>query len=314
MSTSLRSDAPVVSPTVALGVAVLAVSTSAILVDLSGAPSLVKAFYRVAFTLALVAPLAVARHPRAFGRLSTRDLLGATLAGTALAVHFGTWFESLRWTSVAASVTLVQAQPVFVALGAFLVLDERFSRRMAAGIAVALAGMVVMSAGEFLSGAAVAGARPLYGDALALVGAVTAAVYVLAGRSLRQRVPLLPYVTVVYAVCAVVLLGLVVGAGHPLGGYPREEWLLFAAMALGPGLFGHTVLNWALGHVESSVVSVSLLGEPVGSTLLAVVVLAEFPTAATVGGGAVVLAGIYLTASDRRATTDAATTEQATTE
>jgi drug/metabolite transporter (DMT)-like permease len=298
-STSLRSSSPVVSPAAALGVAVLAVSTSAVLVDLSSAPSLVKAFYRVLFTLALVAPAAVVRHPGAFRRLSGRDLLGATLAGGALAVHFATWFESLRWTSVAASVTLVQAQPLFVAVGAFLLLDERLSRRMVGGIAVALCGMVVMSLGELLSGAAVAGARPLYGDGLALVGAVTAAAYVLAGRSLRQRVALLPYVTVVYAVCTLVLLALTVGQGHPLTGYPREEWLLFAGMALGPGLFGHTVLNWALAHVESSVVSVSLLGEPVGSTLLAVVVLSELPTPATVLGGAVVLGGIYLTASDR---------------
>lgn len=300
MSVSSRTGSPLVSPALALGVAVLAVSTSAILVGLSSAPSLVKAFYRVLFTLAVVAPAAVVRHPRSFSRLSGRDLLGATLAGAALAVHFAAWFESLRWTSVAASVTLVQAQPVFVALGAFLVLDERFSRTMALGIAVSLCGMVVMSAGEFLSGAAVAGSRPLYGDALALLGAVVAAVYVLAGRSLRQRIALLPYVTVVYAVCAGVLLALTVGAGHPLTGYPHEEWVLFAAMALGPGLFGHTVLNWALAHVESSVVSVSLLGEPVVSTLLAVVVLTEIPTVATVLGGAVVLAGIYMTASDRR--------------
>jgi drug/metabolite transporter (DMT)-like permease len=300
VSVSSRTGSPLVSPALALGVAVLAVSTSAILVDLSSAPSLVKAFYRVLFTLAVVAPAAVVRHPRSFSRLSGRDVLGATLAGAALAVHFAAWFESLRWTSVAASVTLVQAQPVFVAVGAFLVLDERFSRTMALGIAVALCGMVVMSAGEFLSGAAVAGSRPLYGDALALLGAVVAAVYVLAGRSLRQRIALLPYVTVVYAVCAGVLLALTVGAGHPLTGYPREEWVLFAAMALGPGLFGHTVLNWALAHVESSVVSVSLLGEPVVSTLLAVVVLTEIPTVATVLGGAVVLAGIYLTANDRR--------------
>ena len=300
MPTPTRPESPAVSPTVALGVAVLAVSTSAVLVDLSTAPSLVKAFYRVLFTLALVAPAAFVNHRDAFARLSARDALGATLAGAALAVHFGTWFESLRWTSVAASVTLVQAQPVFVALGAAFLLDERFSRRMTVGIAVALCGMVVMSVGELLSGAAVAGSRPLYGDALALVGAVTAAAYVLAGRSLRQRVALLPYVTVVYAVCAAVLLAFVVRAGHSLGDYPDHEWLLFAAMALGPGLFGHTVLNWALAHVESSVVSVSLLGEPVGSTLLAVAVLAEVPTPTTLFGGAVVLAGIYLTASDRR--------------
>jgi drug/metabolite transporter (DMT)-like permease len=126
---------------------------------------------------------------------------------------------------------------------------------------------------------------------------VTAAAYVLAGRSLRQRVSLIPYVTVVYGVCAAVLLGLTLAAGHPLFDYAAREWALFLAMAVGPGVFGHTVLNWALGYLESSVVSVSLLGEPVGSTILAFVLLGEIPTPVTVLGGVVVLAGIYLTTS-----------------
>ena len=291
-------------PGAALAVAVLAVSTSAILVRWSAAPSLVKAFYRVAFTVVLLSPWVLTRHRDAFGRLGRRDLLVAAATGVALAVHFGTWFESLRFTSVAASVTLVQSQPLFVALGAWLLLDERVTRRTVAGILLALAGMVAMTlagAGVVGAGAAVAGADPLYGNALAVVGAVTAAAYVLAGRSLRQRIPLLPYVTVVYVACAATLLVLAVGRGHPvaLSAYPPREWLLFLAMALGPGVLGHTVINWALEHVESSVVSVSLLGEPVGSTLLAALLLAEVPGMATVAGGAVVLAGIYATARAR---------------
>jgi len=193
-------------------------------------------------------------------------------------------------------VTLVQAQPVFVAAGAWLLLRERVTRRMAGGIAVAVAGMASMSLGDFLGGVAI-GPRPLYGNALALTGAVSAAGYVLAGRSLRQRISLIPYVTVVYGVCVFVLLGFVLAAGHPLTGYPAREWLLFVGLAVGPGLLGHTVLNWALAHLESSVVSVSLLGEPVGATLLAFALLSEAPTPATVVGGCVVLGGIYVTAT-----------------
>jgi drug/metabolite transporter (DMT)-like permease len=150
------------------------------------------------------------------------------------------------------------------------------------------------------------GRRPLYGNALAVVGAVAAAAYVLAGRSIRQRVSLVPYVTVVYAVCAATLLGVAVWEGHALAGYPSREWLLFAAMALGPGLFGHTVVNWVLAHVDSSVVSVSLLGEPLGSTLLALVLLGEVPTLATVVGGSVVLFGIAVTTTGSAGSTDGA--------
>jgi drug/metabolite transporter (DMT)-like permease len=306
-----------VPPMAAVAVAVGAVSTSAVLIRWSGAPSLVKALYRVVFTTALLLPVAATRYRGAFRRLRRRDAAVAGAAGLALAVHFAAWFESLDHTSVAASVTLVQAQPLFVAAGAWAVLGERVGRRVVAGILVAVGGMVLMSVGGTVAGAvAVAlGVAPgpppglpgsLYGNALAVLGAVAMAGYVLVGRSLRQRVALVPYVVVVYAACAVGLLALTLGAGHPLTGYPDAEWVLFLAMAVGPGVFGHTVLNWALAHVESSVVSVSLLGEPVGSTLLALLLLSEVPGAATLLGGAVVLSGIYLAATGREGPASAA--------
>ena len=281
-------------PRTALVVAVLAVSTSAILIRWSDAPPAVAAFYRVLFTTALVAPVALGRHADRLSALSGRDLLAAALTGVALSVHFAAWFESLSWTSVAASVTLVQSHPLFVAVGAVLVLDERVGLRTAAGVVVAVAGMAVMSIGDLLGGGV--GPAPLYGNALAALGGLMTAVYLLAGRSLRQRLPLLPYVTVVYGVAAGCLLGFVVASGAPVSGYPAHEWLLFLAMAVGPGVFGHTVLNWALEHVGSSLVSVSLLGEPLGSALLAGLLLAEFPSVATVAGGAVVLIGVAATA------------------
>ncbi|HET7324735.1 MAG TPA: DMT family transporter [Halococcus sp.] len=287
-------------PLVALAVAVVAVSTSAILIRYSSAPSLVKAFYRVLFATLLLVPIAVSRHREAFRRLSGRDWLVASAGGIALALHFAVWFESLQWTSVAASVTIVQSQVLFVAIGAALFLSEHVTRRTLAGIVIALCGIAVMSIGDALTGTNVAGTAPLYGNALALVGAVCAAGYVLVGRSLRQRIPLIPYVIVVYSVCAVVLFGLTVASGAALFDYPPHEWLLFLGMAVGPGLFGHTVLNWALAHVESSVVSVSLLGEPIASALLALVLLGEVPSTITIVGGAVVLLGISITARVRR--------------
>ena len=291
----------------ALAIAVLAVSTSAILVRWSTAPSVVKAFYRVVFTTVLLLPWALGNYRSEFREMQGRDLLVAALTGVALALHFVTWFESLRHTSVAASVTLVQSQPVFVAVGAWALLEERLTKRMLVGIGVALLGAAAMSLGDPLlaalglsdAGAALSGTST-YGNLLALVGAVMAAAYVLAGRSLRQRVSLVPYVVVVYVACAVVLLAIAVAQSAPLVDYPQREWLLFLGMAVGPGIFGHTVINWALAHVESGVVSVSLLGEPVGSTLLAVLLLpGEIPTATTVVGGTVVLVGIYLTAAAR---------------
>jgi drug/metabolite transporter (DMT)-like permease len=299
-------ESVVVPPLFALVVAVLAISTSAILVRWSDAPNVIKALYRVSFTVVALAPLVDGADRASLGRIGRRDGVVAVAAGVALAVHFVVWFESLDHTTVAASVTIVQAQPVFVAAGAWVLLGERVSRRGVLGIGVALAGMATLSLGPALlavvdpgvdPNARVAGAQ--YGNALALLGAVAVAGYYLAGRSLRRRLGVLPYVTVVYTACALVLLGVAVAQGHALLSYPLHEWALFAAMALGPGVLGHTVVNWALGHLESHVVSVSLLGEPVGSTLLAVALLSEVPTPATVLGGAVVLTGIYVTTSAR---------------
>ncbi len=280
----------------ALAVAIVAVSTSAILIRFSNAPSGPMAFWRVTLTWLLLAPLAL-RSRAEFQKFDRRDLLSALLAGLALAAHFATWFESVDKTTVAASVTLVTTQPAFVAVGAYFLFGESLSRRSLAGIGVALAGSAVMSLDGLLGGTTAP--EPVLGNLLALSGAVLAGLYVLAGRSVRQRVDLVPYVTVVYVVCAGGLLAYSLALGDPIVSYPPREWLLFFGMAIGPGLLGHTVVNWALAHVESSVVSVSFVGEPVGSTLLALVILGEVPGALTLAGGVIVIGGIYLTARGR---------------
>ena len=298
-------------PMVAVGVAILAVSTSAILVRLSDAPSLVKACYRVLFMTLTIAPF-LPRYLPELRAIDGRDLVFATLAGVGLAAHFAAWFESLNWTTVAASVTLVQTQPAFVVLGAWFLLDELLTGRMVGGILVAMLGVVAMTLGDPLVDALAVdaplldtlartfvGSGRLYGNLLAIVGAVMAAGYVLAGRSIRQRLSLVPYVFVVYSVCTITLFAVTAGQGIPLTGYPPREWILFAAMALGPGLFGHTLINWALKHLESTVVSVSLLSEPLGSALLALVIFTEIPGPATILGGVVVLSGIYVTSRAR---------------
>ena len=283
----------------ALAVAIVAVSTSAILIRVSDAPPIVAAFYRVLFTVSLLAPVTFSRHRADLRAIGRRDWIVAVAAGLALACHFALWFESLSWTSVAASVTLVQSQPIVVAVGAWLLLDERITRGIVVGIAVAIAGTVVISLGDLLAGAAATGPWPTLGNALALTAAVMVGTYWLAGRSLRARLPLLPYVTVVYATGALGLLAIVLGLGDGLLGYPPHEWLLFLGMAVGPGILGHTVLNWALGHLESSVVSVALVGEPVGSAILAVLVLGEVPGTWTLVGAPLVLAGIVLAVRGR---------------
>ena len=293
-------------------VAITAISTSAILVRWSEAPSVVKAFYRMVFMTAAVAPFAL-RDREALRAISGRDLGFAVVSGLTLAAHFASFFESLEWTTVAASVTLITTQPIFVVVVAATLLDERLTARMVGGMVVAIVGAFTMSVGPLVIGPLFGGGdvlaallasfgdstAQLYGNAIALAGALFGAAYVLAGRSLRQRLSLFTYTFVVYAVSSAALGVLAIGTGNELLGYQSTEWVLFLAMGLLPGMFGHTVINWALKYVESSVVSVSFLGEPVGSTILALALLGEVPEVVTILGAIVVLLGIYVTSRAR---------------
>jgi drug/metabolite transporter (DMT)-like permease len=221
-------------------------------------------------------------------------------AGAMLALHFWSWNTSVTLTSVAASVVLVNTQPVVVALLSALWLRERPTRRQWLGIAISMLGALLVALPDFASDALDGTGHPraLLGDLLAIGGAFTAAIYLVAGRRLRASLDLWPYVGLVYGTCFVTLLVLSMLAGAPLAPQPPAELAIFAALALGPMLLGHTGLNWALKHSPAYVVNLTLLGEPVGATLIAALLpgIRETPSPATLVGGAIVLAGILLTA------------------
>jgi drug/metabolite transporter (DMT)-like permease len=266
---------------------VVAVSFSAVLIRWADAPGLSIALYRDAIAAAMVVPLALLRHRHELARLTRRQVLLAVASGAMLAAHFATWIPSLSYTTVAASVVLVTTQPVWTAL-AGRALGERMPPAALGGIAVALVGAGVVSVGDFT-----VSSRAAFGDALALVGAVTAAGYFLVGRNLRQELSLLPYVAIVYASCAVLLVPVVAIAGQPFTGFPARTWGLFVLMALVPHIMGHTVFNYLLRHIEATVVAIAITGEPVGASLLALAFFGEVPRWTAVAGGALILAGIY---------------------
>jgi len=270
----------------AVVVGVVAVGSAAVLIRLAEAPALAVAFWRCALGAALLLPFALARRER-FPR--GRELRVGVASGVALGAHFGLWISSLDYTSVAASVVLVSTQPVFVAVLAYLLFGERTSALSLAGILLAIAGTVLIAADRSAGQAA-----PL-GNALALAGALAVAFYVLIGRSSRTGgLGVLPYSVVVYSSAALVLLAAGLAWGVRMWGFPPETWLWLWAITLGPQLMGHTVFNWALRYVEASVVSGSILAEPVIAALLAWAVLAERPGWPTLAGGAVVLLGLAL--------------------
>jgi drug/metabolite transporter (DMT)-like permease len=277
----------------ALALGVVAVSFASILIRWAQAPALSVAFYRNAMAAAVLLPLALARHRDEIRELSRRQWAAALLAGALLAVHFALWVPSLSYTSVAASTVLVTTQPVWVAL-IERVTGQRISRAAILGISFSLVGAVAISGGDFgLS------RRAAFGDLLALLGAMAAAGYFVSGRNLRRRVSLLTYTGVAYTSCAIVLAVVVLVSRRPFTGFEPRVWALFALLALVPQIMGHTAFNYLLAHVEAGVVAIAVTGEPVGSTLLALLFFQEVPRWTAFPGGALILAGIYVTVAAR---------------
>ncbi len=278
-----------------LAVAVLASSLAAIFIRLADAPGVVVAAYRMVLAALVMLPWTI----RSLRKTALRGrALGLTLlAGVLLAAHFATWITSLSYTSVAAAVTLGSTTPLWVALLSWLLLSRVPTLTILLGVLLAMAGGAVIGFGDLASGSA-----PLVGDALALAGAVFLASYLLLGRSVQlSGVGLGAYVGVAYGVSALVLLPLPWLLGLPyLVGYGATTFLWIVLLALVPQLVGHTSINYLMKHIDPTVVTTVALLEPVGASLLALLVFAEVPTALTVLGALVLLSGMTLTVWGRR--------------
>lgn len=286
------SERPPVSPGLVLALSVFAVSWAGPLVRFTGAPALAISFWRLAIACGIIGVLLVVRGEwRELRLLHGRDWALAGLAGLFLAGHFVTWIASLQLTTVAASVVLVSTQPLWVALLSIPLLGERPRPIQWAGITLAMAGAAWVG-----WGGGVGGAGDLRGNLLALSGAALAAAYYVLGRGLRRRVSIWPYVAVVYGAAAVMLLVALLASGTPVVGYASGDWAVFAALAIGPMMIGHTGQNWALRYLPAYAVNVSLLGEPIGATLIAWLLpgIRETPPAAVLLGGALILGGIIM--------------------
>ena len=295
-----------IHPYLLLLVGIAAVSTAAILIRLilADATALVIAAYRLALSALISGALWISRKDRQTLIIGNKDYGLLLLAGIFLAAHFAAWITSLEYISVSSSVILVTTTPLWVALLSPLVLKEPVSKRFYGGMSVAiLGGLVIAVSGPCqLSGAGLActgsvlegNDHTLLGMFLALFGAWMAAGYMLIGRKLRVKMDNLSYTTSVYSVSALVLVLAAVLRGERLFGYPPQIYGLFLALAIIPQLLGHSVLNYSLEALPATVVSMALLGEPVGSTILAILFLKEIPSALEIVGGILILCGIVI--------------------
>lgn len=276
-----------------MGVGVLAVSTAAPLIAAIAAPAVAIAFWRNALGTAAILPVALVRRRAELRALAVRDLRLTGASGVLLAAHFATWVPSLRLTSVASSTALVATQPVFAALIA-RARGQVVPRRAWWGMALAFAGVVVITGVDVTLSA-----RAMAGDLLALAGACFAAGYVTVGAEVRQRVSTTSYTVLAYGSCAVLLLGLCLGAGLPLAGYSATTWLQLVALTGFAQLLGHSVFNLVLRTTSPTVASLALLFEMPGAAVIAALWLGQVPPAGVLPGAALLLAGVALVVRSR---------------
>ncbi len=276
----------------------VALSTGSILTRLAASPPLVVGAWRLVLATLLLTPWGWPRLRNERYVLARRDWLFLGLAGVALTTHFATWIASLSYTTVASSVILVSTNPIYVALASHYFLKEPVSRRKVVAIGVALVGSAIVGLGDVrLSGQA------LVGDLLALMGAIAASAYILLGRVLRKKLSTLAYIWPCYGLTGVLFLVLNAIEGNSLLGHAPQTYLIFLGLALVPQILGHSSFNWALAHFSPILITLAILGEPIGASILALIVFGEVPPITAPLGGILIIVGIYLASREEFAAT-----------
>ena len=279
-----------------MGVGLVAVSLSAIFIRLADAPGVVVAAYRMLLASLALLPWtgrALRKTP-----LTRRNAGFAVCAGLLLGLHFATWISSLSYTTVAASTSLGTTTPIWVALSSwvFLGLAPPFSAML--GMLVAVLGGALIGFGGAVGAASSA---QLLGNVLALVGAAAAAAYLLLGRAAQRRgLSLQAYIGVAYGVAALCLLPLPFFLGYRYTGYSTESYGWILLLALIPQLVGHTSYNYAVKHLDPTVVATVILLEPIGASLLALLLFTEVPPLLTLFGALTLLVGVAITTRNSR--------------
>ena len=275
----------------AIATAMVSVSFASIFIEWSESAPFAIAAYRLGLTCVLLLPVMLwTRGFSSLREIQKRDALLILLSGVALTFHFGLWIVSLTLTLVSTSVILVTSHPIFVAAVQHFLLNEKVKKVAAVGIVIAFSGVAVIA----LSDLGV-GEETLFGDLLAFLGGLCAGIYFLCGRVVRQKVDVIPYSFSVYGVAAVLLFISAFIAGDELVVTDNREWVLFLAMAIIPTILGHTMFNYALKKLPAHLISTSVLGEPIGASLLAYLLLPdEVPSLWIILGGALVVVGLYI--------------------
>jgi drug/metabolite transporter (DMT)-like permease len=275
----------------ALALGVVSISFAAVFIRLADGPAASVAALRLLFAALILLPFVILSPAarEAIISLEKRGKWLLVLSGFFLALHFLSWIASLSFTGITSSIVFVTTSPIFVELYSVTVKRERTTARVWIGIGLAAAGSVILGGGNLA-----AGGESWKGDILAVIGAAAVAGYFIVGSRLRPRLPLLAYIFPVYSSAAVILLVTAPLLGAGLTGFAGKMYIYVFIMALVCQVIGHSLFNWALRRMKTTLVAMSTLGEPIGTTLLAWLILGETPVPTEVMGGAVILAGVFV--------------------
>jgi drug/metabolite transporter (DMT)-like permease len=274
--------------------AVLAVSWAAILIRACQAPSTAIAFYRMFFAALILLPFALTLFRKNFSDFDSKTFSITLLSGFFLGWHFFFWIASLDLTSIASSVVLVTTQPLFVAIFASIFLKERVGARGVLSIFMAIIGTILIAGFDFSLQI-----EYLWGDLLALLGAIMAGSYLFLGRVVRPKVGVFPYIFTVYTVAAITLGIILIFSGDIGQTYRGIDYFYFILLAAGPTLIGHSLYNYTLKHVKAHKVGVSIVAEPVLASIWAIFIFREYPNIGTIIGGAIIIAALILVFSEK---------------
>ena len=264
-------------------------------VRLADSPALPTAAYRMTFSFLMLLPFALLKTRKEIFSLSKREIGACSLAGFFLAAHFGTWISSLDHTSVANSVVLVNTIPIWVGIIGPLAIGEKANRSFWLACGLCLTGAFVLCGKGFSLRF-----ETLTGDGLALAGAFFVALYLMIGRNLRKKLSLLAYASVCYGSASLFLWIAVLISGQQTSGFSNETWVYLICLAMLSQILGHTLYNWSLQWIKAAIVSIALLGEPIGAILLAWAFLGETIDLQQGIGGSLILFGVYMVARNER--------------
>ncbi|MGN5653166.1 DMT family transporter [Bacillus sp. Brlt_9] len=270
---------------------VFALSTSAIFVKLADAPAAIIAFYRLLFAALILLPLLLFnKNNRNELKIVTRRQWGfGFISGLFLAAHYILWFESLQYTSVASSTVIVTLQPLFSMIGGYFLFKERFTKGAIIGCLIAISGSIVIGWQDFqISGEA------LYGDILAFIAAGIITVYFFISQHVRKDVSLIPYSVISYGSSACFLGIFAYMQNESFIHYSTKTWLCFIGLAFVATILGQTIFNWLLKWMSATVISMSILGETIGTCILAYFILNETISIQQALGISIIFIGLAL--------------------